>query len=265
MILDARYTDKFLESVLASLGIDNPEDLTPRQRETAFANIFARLISDLLEIEQQHRDRGSQRTAGELRGDVAECIAVLSSALKRALALTADGGFRLDLPAEGRFWGSYPFPLYILFNELCEIDQGRPSLLLSHKLPETGRSGLQNNLLRVAARAAAAAALHVLLERGLGRAIAAQRISTALSECGFNSPRKHGGPYAPGTIIDWRKNATKLNKPFPDLFEKLSEQMRGVARVAEHHLPPGDGDEGPIFEAVLDVMTDWLRNISYRP
>lgn len=245
---------------LASLGIPDPAHLTPRGRQKAFALNFAAMINRLLALQEAHEKKGPGRKRADVLELAAECIMALGNALVMAKALTPKGSFGEALPARGRFTGQFPWPLYILINELSEVHAGKQSPLFSKNCADPEPRLQQHNHLHVSMKVTAAAVLTALNENGVGLDAAARKIAEIFQRCGIQSPHKTKRPgesFSVGTIIDWRKDYAKSSK----LYQAQLETHR--------HLAANLKDEGWVEAAVqhqlLEVFDSMIRNVIYQP
>lgn len=256
--MDRRPFDEASKEFLKALGIESPADLTPGQFDNAMADILVDAIVKLKEIDRVYVNRRPKRTAAEVRKDAMDCMKVWTRVLEKVQLLNR----------EILFDGHSPMPLFMLFHALDEVQQKRPSMLLSHNIPKetpSGRIGIQNNHILVSIRAIAAATLQVLFENGLPLEEAAEQVSDALFRCGVVSPKKSGEPYAVATVIHWRKKARNLNRPFPEQFHAhLNTFRRWFAEQSRVLVPNGKGIES-LYQDLLELMNDLVESLTYQP
>jgi hypothetical protein len=203
---------------LEALGIDRPQHLLPLQRKKKLGEVFANLIYNFLEIEERHISKGVERTSQDVRDGVARCLEQLAEAIVFARALYPNGNFNPEYPANGRLNTPLIMPLYILFNELQELNEGRQSKLFEVNADRGRRT--KRNYLHVTIRATAAAAVQALNEIDVLLPDAERKVSEALFSCGFGRLDDCKEAICAGTIHDWRKNRATQKHPFLDIYEK---------------------------------------------
>jgi len=194
--------------------IENETDSERAQKEQRkLAQIFENLINSLHELDQAYLQESYPRTAANVRTYSIKAIEALRQALATAVKAGKGrlySGF-LSLVPEGLPLAG----LEALAVELAEVNAGKKSALFSPNSVESAK-------VRLSVRAAAAAALHVLVENQLAPVeIAAEKISEVLFKASIfriDAETHQRLPIPVATIIDWRKDRDTHSPEYRKLF-----------------------------------------------
>jgi hypothetical protein len=156
--------------------------------------------------------------------------------------------------------GNLPYPLALLLYELLEVDEGRPSLVLSHK-----PGGMNHaNFLRTTLKAQAAA-LVKSFSKTMSEPDAAKVVASVLAQCGFRQKTKDNTlvPVGAAAVLNWYQDREKANRPFLDIYNDTLAQIRELQALAKQQFPARTEEEHRM--ALIGWFAETVLMFSYRP
>jgi len=201
----------------------------PTEHHSELGRLWERVFTELVSIERQYAEEGPGRSVECTRSAAKECLRLCCDGIRLSYGILAshDPALRSDLQ-ENLELTLIPTPLTILFLELVELQNDRPSRLLTHRRFRKASKG-PYDLSRRFVTAKAIAAIDVLVTTGLKRTEAVKRVADTLNEAKFPNPRKR--PYSPKTVADWDKSRHEKKGDFDQLIDGQRRELEGLMEV----------------------------------
>jgi len=201
----------------------------PTERHSELGRLWERVFSGLASIEREYLEKGAERTVDYTRSAAATCLKLCCDGMRASYRILAshDPDMRSSLQ-ENLELTLIPTPLTILFLELVELQNDRPSRLLTHRRFRKTSKG-PYDLSRRFVTAKAIATIDVLVTTGLKRIEAVKRVADTLNVAKFPNPRKR--PYSPKTVADWDKSRHEKKGDFDQLIDGQRRELEGLMEV----------------------------------
>ncbi len=229
----------------------------PTERHSKLGRLWEKLFIALCSIERAYLEQGPERSVYYTRDVAKECVKLCCDGMRESYRILAshDPELRLDLQQNLELT-LIPTPLTILYVELAELQNDRPSRLLSNHRPH-GASESAHNLLRRFATTKAVATVDVLRTTGLSLNEAAERVAKTLNTAKFPNPR--GRPYASGTIKDWCKRRKKKKGDFNKLIDQSQRELKDLLEDCREM----ELDDEKMRAVILQRLYSFIQAISY--
>ncbi len=207
----------------------NTEVQVPTERHAELGRIWEDVFSKLASIESDYIDQGPERSVDYVRSSAIISLQLCCEGIRNSYKILAsyDPELRSDLQ-ENLELTLMPTPLAILFLELVELQNDRPSRLLTHHRFDSASEG-PYNLSRRFVMAKAVGAVVVLHTTGLKLSEAARRVADTLNEAKFPNPRQK--PYSASTVKDWYKRRDKKKGDFLALIAQQQSELEGLREI----------------------------------
>jgi len=161
----------------------------PTERHSELGRLWDRIFTELESIELEYFKMGPERSVDCVRSMAAKSVQLCCDGVRDSYRILASHypELRADIQ-EHLELSLHPTPLKILVLELVELQNDRPSRLLTHHRFDSASEG-PYNLSRRFVMAKAIGAVDVLRKTGLSLSEAAKNVADTLNEAKFPNPR----------------------------------------------------------------------------
>jgi len=203
----------------------------PTERHSELGRLWERVFSKLVSIERKYIEKGPERSVDDTRRAAATCLKLCCDGIRESYRILAshDPELRSALQ-ENLELTLIPTPLTILLLELAELQNDRPSRLLTHYRFHSASEG-PYNLSRRFVTAKAIGAVDILRSTGLSLSGAAKRVADTLNDAKFPNPR--GDPYSAATVKDWCKRRYRKKGDFSSLIDQNQRELQDLLEVCK--------------------------------
>jgi hypothetical protein len=189
----------------------------PTERHAMIGRLWETAFSEVMRLEYELREKGTAPSIDDMRRKAGTCLHTFIQGMRGTFKVVAFYEDEIQAARQELELTLFPTPLTILLLELVELQNDRPSRLLSHHQFQ-GCSEGPYNLVRRIIQAKAVASVQILKETGLTFTKASKLVADVLNDTTFTKPGgKRSNKYSAETINYWRKFAHNKKADFADI------------------------------------------------
>lgn len=202
-----------------------------------YGRIFKALLTDIMSLESEHFKNIKKRKRNDVIFLGTMSIIHVIKAIRNGLSAGDDLSTSSDA-REILAFTPVPSPLTHIFHGLIGRLLGEVGSLLGQNLGDGCHE--PRKMIRDCTKAAAVAAVAILIRPGQPKHKAIKLVTDALNEAGFLNPGRDAIPYSPKTIADWCKPRTRERGAYDSYYEDWATRFRGMRGRVGEGTPGGD-------------------------
>jgi len=204
----------------------------PNERHAMIGRLWETGFKHVIKLEQELRQQGGASSIDDMRRKAGTCLNIFMQGMRGTFKVVAFYEDEIQAAGEELELTLFPTPIGILILALAELQNDRPSRLLSH-LQLHGFSEGPYNLIRRITQAKAVASVQILRETGLTHTKASNLVADALNNSPFSKPgdEKKSKRYSAETINDWRKRARNKKGDFADIVLQQRQELESLVDI----------------------------------
>jgi len=232
----------------------------PTERHSMIGRLWETAFKEVMKLEYELSEQGTVPSIDDIRRKAGRCLHICMQGMRGTFKVVAFYEDEMQVAREELELTLFPTPLMILYLELAELQNNRPSRLLSHHQLHSSSEG-PYNLSRRIIQAKAVASVQILYETGLPYTKATKLVADVINDTPFSKPgkAKKSGKYSASTINDWRKRARNKKGDFADI---VLQQRQELEQLLDIHRQRQYTDE-EIRVGILARLRSFIQAISY--